>query len=114
MLWFFQKVIGDRPIDVYQPRDIRKYVSVLQRLPTRFQPEAVDLDADGMPAAPPPATGNTALLSSGTVASYLAPVKAVFRRACEELNIKDPCNGLRLKNLGRTDRRARAHCQSRS
>lgn len=97
MLWFFQKVIGDRPIDAYQPRDIRKYVSVLQRLPTRFQPEAVDLDADGMPAAPPSATGNTALLSSGTVASYLAPVKAVFRRACEELNIADPCNGLRLE-----------------
>lgn len=98
MLWFFRKVSGDRAIHAYSPKDIRDYVALLRTLPARFVPEdIVVVDGRVQGGGPKPKT----TLSSGTVASYLAPVRSVFIRECAPLDHKNPCDAIKIEKPGK-------------
>ncbi len=98
MLSFFRKVAGDREVRAYEPADIMAYVSLLRTLPTRFSFAdlvVVDGRVQGNGASP------KKTLSSGTVASYLAPVRSIFIRECRTLGCRNPCDAVRIEKPGK-------------
>ena len=95
MLAFFRQIAGDRTIASYAQADARRYLTVLRQLPARFSMEEVRIGEDGSLLGPKAADAATRL-SIGTIASYVAPVKAVFARECADRKIVNPFDGLKL------------------
>lgn len=98
MLSFFRKVAGDREVSAYEPTDIMTYVALLRTLPTRFSPADVVV-VDGRIREGGPAPKKT--LSSGTIASYLAPVRSIFIRECRALGTRNPCDAITIRKPGK-------------
>ncbi|EAU39671.1 hypothetical protein FP2506_01778 [Fulvimarina pelagi HTCC2506] len=95
MLALFQQVLGDRPVLSYDLDDLRKYHSVLRKLPARFAAKDIRVSQNGVLLEPLAADPSKAL-AVATVASYLAPVHAVFTRICDDANVRNPFDSLKI------------------